>query len=92
MTSPDEGGSPQREPIARATFKLPVSELDALKSLARRRSITTTQALRQAISTELFVDELVQRGAKILVQEPDRTIQQVVFSQAQRPARATAGV
>lgn len=79
-----------REPVVKASFNLPVSELNALKRLAELRSTSATQVLRQAIASELFIQELAEQGAKILVQDRDKTIQQVLFSQTQTAATRSA--
>ena len=77
--------------IVKASFNLPRAEFEALKELAERRSETATQALRQALVTEEFVQSLADRGAKLLVQEPgvDRdTLQEVMFAQTRMAASA----
>jgi hypothetical protein len=73
----------KRQRIVKASFNLPESELNELKRLAVRRSMSATQVLRQALTSEVFIQELADRGAKLLVQEPNRPIQQIVFAQAQ---------
>lgn len=70
----------------RTTVKLPEAEYEALKELADRREISFTHALRQAIQTELFTQQLVDEGAKQLVQTADGQVQQLVFTQAAHPA------
>lgn len=72
--------------LIKTTLNLPRDELEALKQLAARRVISITQALRQAIQTELFVQNLVDQGGKLLVQLPDGDLQQLVFTQAAAPA------
>ena len=53
----------------RTTVNLPEGEYEALKALADRRQISFTHGLRQAIQSELFIQSLVDRGAKLLVQD-----------------------
>ena len=86
----DSSHQTEREPIVKASFNLPESELNVLKRLADRRSTSATQVLRQAIASELFIQDLAERGAKLLVQDSDKTIQQVVFSQTQTGAARSA--
>lgn len=74
----------------RTTVNLPESEYEAMKDLADRREISFTHGLRQAIQSELFIQSLVDRGAKLLVQEAQGDVQQLVFTQAAEPA--TVGV
>lgn len=87
---PDMLDSHEREPLVKASFNLPESELTALKQLASRRSTSATQVLRQALASELFIQELADRHAKLLVQESDRSIQQVLFAQTQTGAARSA--
>jgi hypothetical protein len=86
----DPSRQSEREPVVKASFNLPESELNALKRLADRRSTSATQVLRQAIESELFIQELAEHGAKVLVQDSDKTIRQVVFSQTQTAAARSA--
>lgn len=72
--------------ITKATFNLPRHELDALRQLADRRSISVTQALRQALVTELYIQSLADHGSKLLVQDPEGSIQELVFNQTRMPA------
>ena len=65
--------------ITKVTVKLPTAEVDRLKELAGRRGTTVTDALRSAILTELYLAKAQDRKAKVLVQEPDKTTQQLVF-------------
>ena len=55
--NPASSGQTEREPIVKASFNLPESELNGLKRLADRRSTSATQVLRQAIESELFIQE-----------------------------------
>jgi hypothetical protein len=73
----------------RTTVNLPEGEYEALKALAGRRQISFTHGLRQAIQSELFIQSLVDRGAKLLVQDEHGDVQQLVFTQAAEPATAT---
>ena len=54
--------SQTRGETKKASFNLPVEDLAALKELAIRRHTTSTQVLRQALATELFIQGLVDRG------------------------------
>lgn len=75
----------------RTTVNLPESEYEALKALSDRREISFTHGLRQAIQSELFIQSLVDRGAKLLVQDEQGDVQQLVFTQAADPATAGTG-
>lgn len=58
---------------------LPQSSIDQLKSIAEQQGITMTEALRQAISTKSFLNEQSAKGAKILVEDKDKSLKQVVW-------------
>lgn len=64
--------------VVKASFNLPLRELEALRDIARRRSVSVTQALRQAIAIFVFLTNLPE-GTKVLVEEPDGRRREVVF-------------
>jgi hypothetical protein len=70
----------------KTTINLPTDEYRSFKGLADRRSVSFTHALRQALQTELFVQKLVDQGAKLLVKPPEGELQQLVFTQAESAA------
>jgi hypothetical protein len=59
---------------------LPTETLDALKSIAAKRGTTVTEALRQVIESQRFLQGEMENGSKILIQNPDRSMQQLVFN------------
>jgi predicted transcriptional regulator len=52
---------------------------ESLRSISNRRGITLTEAIRRAISTQLFVEDALDQGAKILISEPDEPVRELVF-------------
>ena len=64
--------------VVKASFNLPERELDALREVARRRAITVTQALRQAIALFVWLANQSE-NSKFLVESPDGTRREVVF-------------
>jgi len=78
--------------VVKTTINLPEREIQALKRLAERRSVSLTHLVRQAAQTELFVQGLVDGGSKLLVQGPEGQMRHVVFAQTDKPAgSSTAG-
>lgn len=66
--------------VVKLSVNLSREVVDALKSIAGRDNITVTEALRRSISTQKFIDDQQQDGAKILVEDKDKkTVRQVVF-------------
>ncbi|NES80228.1 MAG: hypothetical protein F6K10_01325 [Moorea sp. SIO2B7] len=64
----------------RTTVRLSDNVLKKLRKLADEQGITLTSALQKAIITEDFVREEIKRGGKILVEKPNKTYTEVVFS------------
>jgi hypothetical protein len=73
----------------KTTVNLPEADYRELKALADRRDISFTHALRQAIQSELYIQSLADSDAKLLVQDAQGALQQLVFTQA-TPNRARA--
>jgi len=65
-------------PVVKASFNLPREELAGLKSLAKKRSVSVTQALRQAIATERFLAEQP-AGSRVFIEDPEGNKREVVF-------------
>ena len=63
----------------KVTVNLSEEDVEALKEIAARRGITLTESIRRAIAMERFVDEAQVSGAKILIEEPDKSVRQLVI-------------
>jgi hypothetical protein len=63
----------------KASFNLPAQELEQLKAIASERGITVTQALRQAIADEAYLEEQKKKKNKILIEGRDRDLRELVF-------------
>lgn len=69
----------------KVTVNLPDATVEAIKEMAQRRGITQTEAIRQAIDTQHYMDLEVQKGREILLQNPsNKTVQRLVFSPSAR--------
>jgi hypothetical protein len=64
--------------IKKATFNLPVDEIEALKQLAISESKTVTEVLRRAIKAELFLSENYKQGNKILIESVDKSMKEII--------------
>lgn len=64
--------------IKKATFNLPMDEIDSLKQLAESESKTVTEILRRAIKTELFISDCCRKGSKVLIETNERELREVV--------------
>ncbi|MCT2279890.1 ribbon-helix-helix protein, CopG family [Micromonospora chalcea] len=63
----------------RLSINLSAEAAEAIRAITARRGITITEAIRRAISTHKYVDDAAERGAKILVEEPDSTVRELIF-------------
>ena len=64
----------------RLSVNLSQEVADALKAIATDRGITLTEGIRRAISTQKFVEDVLNRGGKILVVEPgESSARELVF-------------
>jgi hypothetical protein len=68
------------EPSRRATVTFSDESAAAADALTLRRGITLTELVRRAVSHEKFLDDAVQRGAKVLIQEPDGSVRELVLT------------
>lgn len=65
----------------KVTVNLPDETVDALKTIASARGTTVTEALRQVIESQRFLDGEVQKGNELLIQNSrDKSVRQVVFN------------
>lgn len=55
------------------------SVVQALKDMAEDQNISMTEALRRSISTEKFLLDTIKRKGKILIEEEDKTMRQVLI-------------
>ncbi|HEX8665880.1 MAG TPA: ribbon-helix-helix protein, CopG family [Beijerinckiaceae bacterium] len=53
--------------------------LDTLEQLARQRGVSANTVLQQAIQTEKFFADTVAAGKKVLLQNNDKSMEQVRF-------------
>jgi phosphoribosylcarboxyaminoimidazole (NCAIR) mutase len=63
----------------RLSVNLSREAADALRAIADRHGITLTEAIRRAISTQKFVEDALDDGAKVLIAEPGESARELVF-------------
>jgi predicted transcriptional regulator len=64
----------------KVTVNLPDQTVEAIKSIAEKRGTTVTEALRQVIEGQRFLQDEMENGNKLLIQSPDQSVRQVVFN------------
>ena len=62
----------------KVTVNLPEDTVAELKELADSKQISLTDAIRRAIHSDAFFTKQEKAGRKILVEEPDRSLKQIV--------------
>lgn len=86
---PEDPGAVRREvwnvsgapPVSRVTVNLPTSVWEKLEEAARSDGITRTEALRRAITIDLWLREQVRNGASVVVETPEgETKKELVFT------------
>ena len=65
--------------IIKMSVNLSSEVIDVLRELAQKRGTTMTDVLRQAIGTEKFIDEVNEDGGKILIEDKNGKMRQLVF-------------
>lgn len=63
----------------KVSVNLSPDDVETLKEISGKRGITMTEALRRAIALEKFVYNATQRGEKLLIEEPDKTVRQLII-------------
>ncbi|HEX5760738.1 MAG TPA: CopG family transcriptional regulator [Thermoanaerobaculia bacterium] len=63
----------------KTSLNLSEPALDALKEMAAKRGVTVAEVVRQAIATEKFLLDEVEKGNKILIEDRDSRLRQIVF-------------
>jgi hypothetical protein len=68
-----------RPAVAKITVNLPWKVWEALIALAEENHVSKTEALRRAISTEVFRHTIQREGSRLVVEKPDGTRERVHF-------------
>ncbi len=66
------------------TVNLPDNTVSGLREIAENRGITVTEALRQTIESQQFLDSEIRGGGKLLVEKPNQPTRQILFNVPQR--------
>ena len=69
----------EKSKVVKTTVNLPAEALDAIRHIAERRGITMTEAIRQAIATEKFLFDAQKEGGKLLIEERDKKVKQIIL-------------
>ena len=65
--------------LVKTTLNLPSDEFAALKQLAVTRHASVSDVVRRAIVLEKLLHDAMRNGGKILIEEPDQPIKQLII-------------
>jgi hypothetical protein len=65
--------------IVKTTVNLPEAAIHAVEILAAKRGTTMADVIRRAISTEKFLNDAVEAGGNILIEDKDKRLKQLVI-------------
>lgn len=66
--------------VTKVSVNLPSELVEQIKVLAAKRRTTVTEVFCSALSTAKYLSERVDEGAKILLEDKDKSIKQLVFT------------
>ena len=78
MTMPGSQSYPMRAP-QRLSVNLSPDVAEALQWVARKHGSTVTDAVRRCISTQKYVEEALDKKAKILIAAEGQPVRELVF-------------
>ena len=65
--------------MQRLSVNLSTEVAEALQWIAEKHGSTITEAVRRCISTQRYVEEALDKGAKILIAEDGQPVRELVF-------------
>ncbi|MEK6374138.1 MAG: CopG family transcriptional regulator [Acidobacteriota bacterium] len=65
--------------LVKTTLNLPADEFAALKQLAVTRHASVSDVVRRAVVLEKLLHDALRNGGKILLEEPDQPIKQLII-------------
>jgi hypothetical protein len=68
----------RRQPV-KTTLNLPAETSDTLRALAADRNTTFAEVIRRAVLVEQFLQQTQKSGGKILVEDADKTVKELVI-------------
>jgi predicted DNA-binding protein len=63
----------------KTSVTLPEESLEALRQISARRGSSMAEVLRKAIATEKFLEDTVAEGGKVLIEDRDKRIRQLLI-------------
>lgn len=76
MTTTEAEASAETEKV---TLRLAGDAMRKVREQARRKGISVNEFLRRALGTEVYFQEQIDSGGRILVEKADKTMREVVL-------------
>jgi len=73
----------------KVTVNLPDQTVEAIQNIAKKRGTTVTEALKQVIENQRFLQDEVDGGSKVLIKSPDQSLREVLFHTPKRSSSGT---
>jgi hypothetical protein len=65
--------------VVKLSVNLPQGDVDVLRELAKKRSTTMTEVIRRGIGMAKYMQDVVDKGGKVLVEDRRRRLRQIVL-------------
>lgn len=75
----EENAVPNDVEVEKITVRLSGEAMKRVRALAAAKGITINEFMRRAVSTEAFLVEQSSKGARILLQDDNDKVREVVF-------------
>jgi|EndMetStandDraft_4_1072995.scaffolds.fasta_scaffold04691_5 predicted DNA-binding protein len=66
-------------PVVKLSINLSKEVVDVIRGLAERRSTTMTEVIRKSLGTEKYLQDVVDKGGKVLVEDRRGRVRQIVL-------------
>jgi hypothetical protein len=63
----------------KTTIVLPEESIATLRSLAETRNVSLAEAVRRAVSIDKYITDARREGRRILVEDPEKTLTEIVI-------------
>lgn len=66
-------------PVVKLSFNLPPEDVAVIRRLAHKRRTTMTEVIRRGISTQKYLQNVVDKGGKIFVEDRKGRLREIVL-------------
>ncbi len=66
--------------LIKTSVTLPEEALNSLKEISANTGASMAEVLRKAIATEKFLQDRIAEGSKVLIEDKDKTLKQLILN------------